>query len=191
VKPFDFDDIVRALNEVAPCDWKTLLTRRVTETADQAPLAGFEQGGWRVTLGDKPTAFGKAAQGLRKRIDASSSIGLMLGQEGNITDVIPGTPAYKAGVGPGMKLVAVNTRRFAPEVLEDALAACKKPDQPVTLLVENGDFYRTYTLDYQGGARHARLERLKKQPDLLSKILAPLTGTAEKKPTATRKHAGR
>ncbi len=179
------------LNAVAPYDWKTLLTRRVTETADQAPLTGIEQGGWRLTLGDKPTAFEKAAQGLRKRIDVSSSIGLMLGQDGNITDVVPGTPAYKAGVGPGMKLVAVNTRRFSPEVLEEALAACKNADRPITLLVENGDFFRTYPLDYQAGPRHVRLERLKRQPDLLSKILAPLTGTAEKKPAAPRKRGGR
>ena len=45
----------------------------------------------------------------------SSSIGLSLGQDGEISDVVLGTPAYKAGIGPGMKLVAVNARRFSPE----------------------------------------------------------------------------
>lgn len=191
VKAYDFEDVVAALNDIAPYDWKTLLTRRVTETADRAPLKGFEQGGWRVILGDKPTAFEKAAQGLRKRIDLSSSIGLTLGQDGSIADVIPGKPAYKAGVGPGMKMVAVNMRRFSPDVLQDALVACRNPAQPVALLLEDGDFFRTYTLDYHDGPRYAHLDRLKQQPDLLSKILTPLTGTAEKKPAPTRKGKGR
>jgi predicted metalloprotease with PDZ domain len=191
VKPYEFDDIVRTLNEIAAYDWKALLTKRVTETANHAPLTGFEQGGWRVTLGDKPTAFEKADQGLRKRINVAASIGLMLGQDGSITDVTMGTPAYKAGIGSGMKLVAVNTRRFSPEVLEEALAASKKPNQPITLLIENGDFFQAYTLDYREGARHAHLERLKNEPDLLSKILAPLTGAAEKKSTTPSKGARR
>lgn len=135
-----------------------------------------------MILTDKPTAFEKAVQGLRKRFDQSSSIGLTLGPDGEIGDVVLGTPAYKSGIGPGMKLIAVNTRRFSPKVLDEALAATKKPGHAITLLVEDGDFYRTYKLDYQGGPRHAHLERLKGQPDLLSKILAPVTGPVEKKP---------
>jgi len=186
VKPFDFDDIVADLNAVAAYDWKTLLTRRVTETADGAPLAGFDQGGWRVTLAEKPTGIEKAAQGLRKRIDVSSSIGLLLGPDGDISDVVLGTPAYKAGIGPGMKLIAVNMRKFGPKVLDEALAACKKPGHPVSLLIEDGDFFRTCKLDYHDGAQHARLERTDARPDLLTRILTPLTGTPAKKTAKAR-----
>jgi hypothetical protein len=57
-------------------------------------------------------------------------------------------------------------------------------------LLEDGDFYRTFKLDYHGGARHARLERLKDQPDLLTKILSPVTGPNVKKPAAGEKTAG-
>jgi predicted metalloprotease with PDZ domain len=189
LKPYDLDEIVADLNAVAPYDWKTLLTERVTQTADHAPLGGFQQGGWRVILTDKPTAFEKAVQGLRKRFDQSSSIGMTLGPDGEIGDVVLGTPAYKAGIGPGMKLIAVNTRRFSPKVLDEALSASKKPGHAITLLVEDGDFYHTYKLDYQGGPRHAHLERLKGQPDLLSKILSPVTGPVEKKPAKSHKSA--
>jgi predicted metalloprotease with PDZ domain len=182
LKPYTFEEVVADLNAIAPYDWKTLLTQRQTETAEHAPLAGFKQGGWRVTLGEKPTGFEKAVQGLRKRIDLSSSIGLSLNPEGAIGDVVMDTPAYKAGVGPGMKLVAVNSRKFSPKVLDEAISAAKKHDQPILLLVEDGDIFRTYRVDYRGGAQHARLERLKDQPDLLSKILAPLTKAPEKKP---------
>jgi predicted metalloprotease with PDZ domain len=186
VKPFDFDDIVADLNAVAAYDWKTLLTRRVTETADGAPLAGFDQGGWRVTLAEKPTGIEKAAQGLRKRIDVSSSIGLLLGPDGDISDVVLGTPAYNAGIGPGMKLIAVNMRKFSPKVLDEALAACKKPGHPVSLLIEDGDFFRTCKLDYHDGAQHARLERIDARPDLLTGILTPLTGAPAKKTAKAR-----
>ena len=186
VKTYEFDDVVKTLEAVAAYDWRGLLTRRLTETGENAPMAGFQQGGWSVTLKDKPTAFEKAAQTLRKGIDLSSSIGIVLSQDGAITDVIPGTAAYKAGVGPDMKLVAVDTRRFNPKVLDEALAACKKPGQPVTLLIEDGDFFRTYTLDYHDGPRYPHLERRKDQPDLLDKILSPLTGPPPKKAASGR-----
>ncbi len=190
VKPYNFDDLVAALNAVAPYDWKSLLTARLTETGDQAPFGGFQQGGWRVTRAEKPSAFEKATNGLRKRIDLSSSIGLTLTPDGQISDVIPDSPAYKAGVGPGMKLVAINSRRFSRKVLDEALEGSKKPGQSITLLIEDGDFYRSYAIDYHGGPRYARLERIKGQPDLLDKILAPLTGSAEKK-TPAGKHVKR
>jgi predicted metalloprotease with PDZ domain len=187
VKPYALEDIVAALNAVAPYDWKVLLTRRLTETADEAPLAGFHQGGWRLAFAEKPTSFEKAAQSLRKRIDLSPSIGLRLGEDGSIEDVVPGKAAYKAGIGPGMKLLAVNTRRFGREVLQEALAASKNPGTALSLLVENGDVFRTYTLDYHDGARHPRLERVKDQPDLLSKILAPVTSAGAEKDSGARK----
>jgi predicted metalloprotease with PDZ domain len=189
-KPYDLEEIVSDLNAVVPYDWKSLLLQRVTETAERAPLNGFLQGGWRVTLGDKPTSFEKAVQGLRKRSDQSSSIGLSLGPDGEVSDVVLGTPAYKAGIGPGMKLIAVNTRRYSSKVLDEALTASKSPGQAITLLVEDGDFYRTFKLDYHGGAKHARLERLKDQPDILTNILSPVTGPNEKKPAKDQKTAG-
>ena len=50
-KPYDLEEIVSDLNAVVPYDWKTLLTQRVTETAEKAPLNGFQQGGWRRHAG--------------------------------------------------------------------------------------------------------------------------------------------
>ena len=162
LKPYEFEDIVADLNAIAPYDWASLLKKRVTQTAAHAPLDGFTQGGWRVTLGDKPSGFEKAAQGLRKRIDLSASIGLSLTSEGAISDVVMDSPAYKAGVGPGMKLVAVNSRRFGPKVMDEALAAAQKHNQSILLLLEDGDFFRTYRIDYRGGAKFAKLRALER-----------------------------
>jgi predicted metalloprotease with PDZ domain len=184
VKPYTFDDVVAELNAVAPYDWKTLLTDRLTKTAAQAPLAGLAQGGWQLTLTDKPSALDKVVQGLKKQIDLSASVGIVLSSEGNINDVILDRPAYQAGLGPGMKLIAINSRRFSAEVLDEALIMGKKQGQRLDLLVENGDIFRTYTLDYHDGARHPRLERFKGKPDLLSKIMAGSTPAGADKTAA-------
>jgi predicted metalloprotease with PDZ domain len=184
VKPYTFEDVVADLNAVAPYEWKELLTRRLTETGDQAPMEGFHQGGWRLTFADKPSAFEKAAEAAKKQVDLAPSIGLRLSQDGAITDVLPGKPAYKAGLGPGMKVLAVNSRRFTGDLIHEAVADTKKSGT-ISLLVENGDIFRTFTIDYNQGGRHARLERSKDKPDLLSKILAPLTaGDGDKRSTA-------
>ena len=73
--------------------------------------------------------------------------------------MIPGSAAYAAGVGPGIKLVAVNGRRWSKEVLREALRATKATDAPLELLLENRDFFKTYSIDYHGGEQYPHLER--------------------------------
>jgi predicted metalloprotease with PDZ domain len=80
-------------------------------------------------------------------------------------------PAAKAGIGPGMKLVAVNGRRFSGEVLRDAIKAAKNTNTPLEMLVENSDYYKTYKIDYHGGEKYPHLLRDDSKPDLLTDIL--------------------
>jgi predicted metalloprotease with PDZ domain len=81
--------------------------------------------------------------------------------------------AATAGIGPGMKLVAVNGRRFTIDVLRDALRAGKNSSEPLELLVENTEYYKTYKLDYHGGEKYPHLVRDESKPDLLSDIVKP------------------
>jgi hypothetical protein len=53
------------------------------------------------------------------------SIGLNLDKDALITDVFEGLPAAKAGIGPGMTLIAVNGKRFTPDVLDQAMVETK------------------------------------------------------------------
>jgi hypothetical protein len=69
-----------------------------------------------------------------------------------------------------MKVIAVNRRQFSPEVLRDALKAGKNRSEPLELLVENTEYYKTYKLDYQGGEKYPHLVRDETKPDLLSEI---------------------
>lgn len=175
VVSYTFDDVVRALNEVAPYDWAKLLRERVAATSTHAPLGGIERGGWKLVYNDKPNLFTQAEEKLAKFADFSYSLGFTVGEDGKLDDVIVGSPAYQSGLGPGMKLVAANGRKWSPPVLHAALKAAQGSDQPIELLVENAQFFRTYSMVYHDGEKNPHLERVSEQPDILGDILKLLT----------------
>jgi len=175
VLPYTFDDIVHTLNEVAPYDWARLLTERVNTINTHAPLGGVEQGGWKLVYNDKPNAFVEAAEKSFKVSDFTYSLGFATVADGKLDDVEVGSPAYKAGIGPGMKLIAVNGRQWSPEVLHAAIKTAKETHQPVELLVENAQFFKTYAVQYFEGERNPHLERVPEAPDVLGQMLKPMT----------------
>jgi predicted metalloprotease with PDZ domain len=172
VIPYTADDVFAALNQVQPHDWKRFWTERLQATDASRPLAGLSAAGWKLAWSDTPGEMLRAREDAGKTTDARFSIGFLVSDDGAIPDVVPESPAAKAGVAPGMRLVAVNGRRWSHEILREAIRASSK--QPVELLVENGDYYRSYRLDYSGGERFPRLERDGSKPDLLTKIITPL-----------------
>ena len=174
VKPYTFDDLVNALNQVAPYDWRGFWHERLTTHAAHAPLGGIEGSGWRVVYTDTPSEMSKLAEQNRKSINAEYSVGLALRDDGTIVDAVQGMLAANAGIGPGMQVVAVNGRRFTPEVWHDALKATKTASGPLQLLIENTDYFTTYSLNYHGGEMYPHLERETGQPDLLSDIVKAL-----------------
>jgi len=179
VKPYTFEDLVAALNEVAPYDWRAFFTARLNSTAARAPLEGLEGSGWRLIYTATPNDLLQAAEKEQDFIDLSHSMGLVLkhqegdAENGRINDAIPGMAAAQAGIGPGMKLVAVNGRAWSPELLREALRAAKTTPEPLELLMENAGFYKTYFLNYQDGERYPHLERDSTRPDLLGEIIRP------------------
>jgi predicted metalloprotease with PDZ domain len=175
VVPYTFDDVVRTLNEVAPYDWAGLLRQRVSTTSTDAPLGGIERGGWKLVYNDKPNLFTQAEEKLAKFTDLSYSLGFFVGEDGKLGDVVVGSPAYRSGLGPGMKLVAVNGRKWSPSLLHTALRSAQGSDQPIELLVENAQFFKTYPVVYHGGEKNPHLERTAEQPDILGDILSPMT----------------
>ncbi|MCC7074396.1 MAG: M61 family metallopeptidase [Deltaproteobacteria bacterium] len=181
VKPYTFDELVSALNAVAPYDWRGFWRRALEAKNSSAVDDALAAAGWRIELVEEAPGIFRGWEGLRKRRDLSSSLGFKLGAEdGSVVDVTVGSPAWKAGVTPGMKLVAVNGRRDSPEVLAAALLAARKDTAPIELLLENDGFFRTVQVDYHQGPRFPVLSRVPKKPDLLAKILAPRTPHAKR-----------
>ena len=171
LKTYTFDDVVNALNQIAPYDWRNFWTERLTNHGPGAPLGGIEGSGWKVVYDETPSEMLSSAAGAYHAVPAALAIGLVLNEDGAIADTIEGQLAAKAGIGPGMKVVAVNGRRFSPEILRDALKAAKSGAAPIELLVENTDYYKTYKIDYHGGEKYPHLVRDDSKPDLLSEIL--------------------
>jgi predicted metalloprotease with PDZ domain len=175
VVPYTFEDVVRALNQIAPYDWASLLRERVEATSIHAPLAGIENGGWKLVFNDTPNLFTKAEEKLSKAGDFSYSLGFSIGADGKVRDVIVDSPAYQSGMGPGMRLVAVNGRKWSPPVLHAALKAAQGNNEPIEFLVENAQFFKTFTVAYHDGEKNPHLERVSEQADILGQILKPMT----------------
>src|SRR5439155_606727 len=117
VKPYTFDDVVQTLNHVVEHDWKGFLEQRLTATSPEPPLDGVKRAGWKLVYRDKPGELLKARDGEAKTVDLTTALGLLLKDDGTVIDVVSGKAADRAGVGPSMKLVAVNGRRWSAERL--------------------------------------------------------------------------
>jgi predicted metalloprotease with PDZ domain len=170
LKTYTFDDIVNSLNQVAPYDWRSFWTDRLTNHGPGAPLGGIENSGWKLVYDGNPSDVLRAWERSHAEINVLYSIGIMLEESGKIIDTVEGLPAAKAGIGPGMKIVAVNGRRYTTAVFFDALRATAK-SVPMELLVENTDYFKTYKLDYFGGEKYPHLVRNESKPDMLSEII--------------------
>jgi predicted metalloprotease with PDZ domain len=170
VKTYTFQDVVQALSQIAPYDWDAFWTERLTNHGPGAPLAGIEASGWKLVYDERRSELERAEEG-QEGADASYSIGLILHSDGRIIDTVEGMPAAKAGIGPGMKVVAVNGKKFSGDVLRDALKTGKTSSAPLELLVENTDYFSTFKLDYHGGEKYPHLVRDESKPDQLSDII--------------------
>jgi len=170
VKTYTFDDVVETLNQVVPYDWRGFWTERLTNHGPGAPLGGIEGSGWKLVYDESQSEMLRGVESNFHVVGGAFSIGLELREDGTITDTTEGMPAALAGIGPGMKLIAVNGRQYSPEVLREALKAGKSGAAPLELLIENTDYYKTYKLDYHGGERYPHLVRDESKPDLLTEI---------------------
>ena len=170
VKTYTFDDIVSALNQVTPYDWHGFWTERLSNHGPGAPLGGVEGSGWKLAYDEYPSDLDRAGDREGKAVGAHYSVGLLFGSDGVIRDTVEGMVAAKAGIGPGMKVVAVNGRRFSAEVWHDAIRAAKTSTSPIELIVENTEYFRVVKLDYHEGEKYPHLVRDESKPDLLTEI---------------------
>lgn len=163
---YDRADVIAGLNKVTPYDWSAFFHRWVDDIAIHPP-AGFEQDGWKLVYSDKPS------HDVQKN-NFVYSLGLLSGRGNVVGDVHFGSPAWKAGLGLGEKLVAVNGREYSDDLLYDAVKEAQHSHRPIQLLVEKDEMYRTISIPYYGGPRYPHLVRVKSAADLLTDVVKPL-----------------
>lgn len=179
VLPYAFDDVVAALQKIAPYDWRGFWRSRLESPTTGAPLGGVTAAGWSLVYTDTVPQMLRSREAVRKAVDVRYSIGLVVDEAGRIADVVPASPADRAGMSAGAKLVAVNGRRWSGPGLRQAIRETKTGPHPIELLVENGEFFTTHRLEYEGGERYPRLEPVAGAPDVLSSIIKPLAPPAQ------------
>lgn len=170
VVSYTSEHVVQALSRVQPYDWEAFLRKRLELTSESAPLDGIIRGGYRLVFTNAPTDWFKAWEKDFKITDLSYSGGFSVGEEGEITEVLWDSAAFNAGLTVGSKLIAVNGKALDVDKLKAAIKARKTP---LTLLVKTGDSYRTTELNYDGGLRYPKLERIASGPSNLDALLSP------------------
>jgi predicted metalloprotease with PDZ domain len=171
-RPYTFDDIVAALNAVAPNDWAGFLRQRLDGHGPGAPLDGVARGGYKLVYADTPTEYFKSTESARKVTNLMYGIGFVLGKDGVINDVQWDGPAFKAGLTEGMTIVAINGQAYDVDYLKEVIRGAKGSPEPIELLIKNKDEFATVRVDYHEGLRYPRFERVAGTPARLDDILA-------------------
>lgn len=179
IATYDRAELIRDLNEVVPYDWAKFLHERVDAIQPHADTEGIERGGYKLTYTDHPSALERAAAGLAGRGAMGGpnvwySLGLRVSGDGTIADVRWGSPADKAKLAPGQKLLAINGRVFTGEQLNSAVRAAKGSTEPIHLLMQTETYVKPIDIDYHDGERYPVLQRIEGAPALLDEITAPL-----------------
>src|SRR6185295_17516910 len=119
---------------------------------------------------EERSEFQREAEGYGRNADFSYSLGLIFGENGNVTGVQWDGPAFNEGVTVGTQVVAVNGVSYSNESLRRAVTAAKGDNAAIELLLKNGDQYRTIAVAYRGGLRYPYLERDAAAKDRLTEI---------------------
>jgi predicted metalloprotease with PDZ domain len=175
VLPYTRSDVVATLNSVYPYDWEAFFKARIDSHSQPVPLAGFERGGYHLVWKSEPNPYDQGRLTESKLTALGYSIGLTLDHDGKVMASLWNSPAFKAGVVPGMQIIAVNGDAFDTDGIKTAITAAKGTDKPIVLLVKRENHFDTVTISYHDGLRYPWLERdpAAKGPGGLDLLLAP------------------
>src|SRR5947207_11083400 len=75
VKTYTYEELITALNAVAPFDWAGFFRERLNSTAAESPMGGIENAGWKLDFNGQPSKL----EGRRGAVGDVYSIGLQVG----------------------------------------------------------------------------------------------------------------
>ncbi|HWK36872.1 peptidase M61 [Sphingomonas sp.] len=169
---YEFADVAKTLNDIQPYDWNAFLDQRVNQINERAPLAGFTDNGYRLVYTDQPTPIAKAAERDRKMTNLTYSLGMTVANDGSVAGLVWDSPAFDAGFDVSTTIVAVDGDAYTADKLKAAITAAKSGKAPIKLLVKEGSRYRDVAIDYRGGLRYPRLEKIGTGANGLDQLLS-------------------
>jgi predicted metalloprotease with PDZ domain len=177
---YTFNDVVSALNTVEPFDWASFLNGWLDGVDQQVPLlSGIDASGWRLDYTDQPSGYQNALENVGEGelegagVNAMFSVGLFLDHQGKVEDVLWNGPAFKAGLAPGMELVAIDGHAYSTAVLRSEIAEARKSRKALQITAKGDGVTEVYTLDNIDGLDYPHLVRVPGTTDYLEQILAP------------------
>ncbi len=172
-RTYTLEDVVTALNSVQAFDWANFLKARIYDVAAETPKDGISRGGYQLGYSDAPPDWMKKAERPDAPVSFAASLGCSVKNDGELDGVWWNGVAFRAGMTPGMQILAVNGMTFKMDVLRAAITDAEKSQAPIKLLLRNGDQVQSIDLNYHNGLRYPRLERVEGKPALLDQILSP------------------
>ena len=172
--PYTFDDIVAALNAVMPYDWSAFLRARVDSVGIASDLDGITRGGYRLVWNEQPSAAQQQRETRTGEANLRHSVGMTLDKDGAVTEVAWESPAWRAGLVIGAKILSINGQAYSAAALKEAIAAAHA-DTPIKLKVSRGQTEHLLSLASDAGLRYPHLERIPDAAAWLDDILKPRT----------------
>ncbi len=172
-KAYRFEDIVAALNKIAPFDWATLLRARLDGHDEKILDEDLPLSGWKLVYNNTPNAWLTKVNKDNGSCDVFNSLGLAISKTDVISSVRWDSPAFEAGLTGGAMLLGVNGRVFKCSDLSEAVAAGEGRNQAIELIIKRDRELKLVSLRYNGGLRYPHLERVVGVPDRLEQILTP------------------
>ena len=173
-RSFSFNDVVSILNGLSPYDWAGFLKERINGKSSTAPLNGLTLGGYRLVYASEPTGFFRDQEKRSGETNFNYSLGMSVGKNGHVSSVIWDGPAFKQGLTTAAELLAVNGRTYSDEALRDAIVVAEGGKDPIKLIVRSGRLVREVALQWNGGLRYPRLEKIGVGETSLDRLLMPL-----------------
>jgi predicted metalloprotease with PDZ domain len=134
-------------------------------------------GGWKLVYTQTPAVQTDLEQKESGGLNATYSIGLLLGEDGMISDVRWGSAADTAGLAPGMHLLDVNGKNFSVPAMREAMKLASETHGDLLLTVSNTGYKRTVHIPCPEGEQYPLLVRITGVPDLLDEIAKPIPDT--------------
>jgi predicted metalloprotease with PDZ domain len=177
VIPYDLEEIVGILKELADHDWQKFFARRVALPLETLPLDVVGMAGYKIGHSAKSSSYIEYLQSSRYQdfICARDSLGLQIGPDGTITVVVSGSIGDKAGFVVGNQILGVNNKKFSRDHFNNALNDSTTLKRLDFIVVEN-DNIRIVPVNYAGGPRFFELSRDMRKKDMLAEIFKAKSG---------------
>jgi len=167
------EDIENYLNQVTPYDWHGFFEKYVYQIAPVPPTDEIERSGYKLVWNDKSNKFIDGRSAGEHQANSWYDVGTRVNGNGSVGDVREDSAAWKAGLAPRMKILAVNGRAFSIKIWKNAITDAKGTTSPIVLLIQDAGYISTINVDYHDGIRYPHLERIDGTPDMLSDIMRP------------------